>query len=396
MTPPRTRARLKRSENKSEQLKQSKSWKDYLKAIYYDPVRPASFQGINKLYEVVQKEKLFDISRKQIKQWLHDQPTYSLNKPVKRSFKRSRVIVEGIDDQFDADLIVALPYAKANNGIQYLLAVVDVFSKYAWAIPLKRKTGILVRRAFRKIFAQGRKPARIRTDRGSEFTNSIMKAFFEREKIFHFFTNNELQANYAERFIKTLKTKIRRYMTRNVTDKYVDIIQFLVTSYNETVHNTTGVAPENVDEENEKKLWWEMYWPKDAYSEDDRKVARRKVQFLFKVGDIVRIARTRRTLQREYDERWTYEVFIVAARFVRQHIPVYKLTDYSREDMYGTFYQSELQKVTSSEEELFIVEEIIGKRTRQGEKEVRVKWKGWPTKFNKWINEQDLKHYSPK
>lgn len=386
--PAKTRAQ---SDKKKKQPGQT--WKKYLKNIYYSPSHPASFQGIDKIYDIVKEEKLYHISRKQVEQWLHDQHSFSINKPVLRKFKRSRVLVSGQYDQFDVDLIVVPKYAYANNGVQYILVAVDVLSRYAWVTTLKNKTGQLVKKGFMRIFAQGRKPNMIRSDRGSEFTNKIIKDFFHRENIniVHFFTSNEKQANYAERFIKTLKVKMKRYMTHNVTDKYIDVLQPLVRSYNTTHHKSINEQPININETNEKKLWWETYWPKEPYREQDRKKWKRRVNFKFKKGDLVRMTQVRRTIEREYDERWTGEVFRIVGRFVRQRQAIYKLTDYAGEKMEGTYYEIELQKVTVPEKDLFIVEEELGERTHKGQKQILVKWKYFPKKFNQWIAKDKLK-----
>lgn len=389
--PPTTR-RQTRNEEAGRQQQGQRTWKEYLNDIYYDPGHKGSFLGAQKLYDIIREEKLFNISLEQVTQWLNNQHTYSINKPVERKFKRNRVIVKGIDDQFDADLIVIPKIAQANGGVQYLLAVIDIFSRYGWIEPLKNKTGKLVKKAFTKIFAQGRKPRRLRTDRGSEFTNTVVQEFFKMRhiKVVHYTSSNEKQANYAERFIKTIKTKLKRYMTEKVTDKYIDVLPAMVRSYNATEHKGISEAPDNVNAQNEQSIWWHTYWPKMEYDEKRRKEVRRKVRFKYNVGDVVRIAQTRRALQREYDARWTEEVFKVTARYVRQGLPIYKLNDYDGEKMEGTFYQSELQKVTVSADKLFIVEEILKRRTRDGKSEVFVKWKGWPRKFNKWLAEDNL------
>jgi hypothetical protein len=345
------------------------------------------------LYEVVQSEKKFNISLEKITQWLHNQHTYSINKPVERQFRRSRVVVEGIDDQFDADLIVVPQLAQSNGGVHYLLAVIDIFSRYAWVEPLTNKTGTLVKKAFRKIFAQGRKPRRLRTDRGSEFTNSVVRGYFEQRNvnIVHFTTGNEKQANYVERFIKTLKTKLKRYMTQHLTKRYIDVLPAMVRSYNMTEHKGIREAPSKVNSYNEQPLWWQMYWPKKPYDKQKQREKRKQVKFAFAVGDLVRITKVRKALQREYDDRWTEEVFRITARHTRQGQPIYKLNDYAGEKMEGTFYQSELQKVTVSPDKLFIAEEILERRTQNGKKQALVKWKGWHRKFNKWVDEDQLK-----
>ena len=97
-------------------------WKDYLQKIYYDPSHPGSYEGLNNLYQVVKQEGKFKISHKQIKDWLENQDTYSLNKAVRRNFQRGRVIVSGIDDQWDADLASFACDADQNDGYKYLFS----------------------------------------------------------------------------------------------------------------------------------------------------------------------------------------------------------------------------------------------------------------------------------
>ena len=75
------------------------------------------------------------------------------------------------------------------------------------------------------------------------------------EKITHFTTHNEKQANYVERLIKTIKNKIRRYMSQKRTERYIDVLQDMVNSYNKTWHSGIQSEPIIVNKNNEKKLW---------------------------------------------------------------------------------------------------------------------------------------------
>ena len=77
------------------------NWEKYLNDIYLDPSHPASFGSPDRLYKIVKKEGKHKISHSQIKKWIQKQESYSLNKGLKRKFQRGRVVVEGIDDQFD-------------------------------------------------------------------------------------------------------------------------------------------------------------------------------------------------------------------------------------------------------------------------------------------------------
>lgn len=114
--------------------------------------------------------------------------------------------------------------------------------------------------------------------------------------------------------------------------------------------------------------------------------------FRYKIGDDVRISQLKHPFQRDYQQKWTEEYFKVTQRYMRDGIPVYKVKDLTDEQIEGTFYQSELQKVVKSGDILVRVEKVLKKRKRGNTKEVYVKWDGWPSKFNSWIPESSLEN----
>ena len=120
------------------------------------------------LYKYVKQQGKYKILHNQILKWIQKQESYSRNKGVKRKFQRGRVIVAGIDDQFDADMASFILYADENYGYKYLLVVIDTFSRYAWVQPVKDKCSNEVINAFDKILQEGRKPKRLHTDAGSQ------------------------------------------------------------------------------------------------------------------------------------------------------------------------------------------------------------------------------------
>ena len=120
-----------------------------------------------------------------------------------------------------------------------------------------------------------------------------------------------------------------------------------------------------------------------------QKIKRKRVKpFKFKVGDFVRFSSNRHTFQRDYQQKWTEEIFTIHAGYLRQGIPVYKPVDYDQEAIEGTFYQSELQRVCKRD--VFKVDKILKRRKRKGISEVCVSCLGYPKKFNSWIKETDL------
>ena len=143
------------------------------------------------------------------------QDTYTLHKPARRNFKRNRVIVRGIDEQWQMDLADMQSLKDYNDSYRYLLVCTDVFSKYAWIIPVKSKTGPALVEAFKVILSSGRKPHKIMTDQGTEFFNKSFQTLLKNEDIELFNTFNETKAPIVERVIRTFKTKMWRYFTVN-------------------------------------------------------------------------------------------------------------------------------------------------------------------------------------
>ena len=137
-----------------------------------------------------------------------------LSKPIIRKFGKREVYLPFIDNIWGADLADMQLISKFNKGIRFLLCVIDIFSKYAWVIPLKDKTGITITNAFKKILDESnRRPNETWVDKGSEFFNRLMKVWLEKNAIEVYLTHNEGESIVAERFIRTLKNKIYKYMT---------------------------------------------------------------------------------------------------------------------------------------------------------------------------------------
>ena len=153
--------------------------------------------------------------------------------------------------------------SKYNKGIKYLLCAIDLFSKYAWVVPLKDKKGTSIVNAFQKIISEGRKPNKIWVDQGSEFYNKSFKDFLKINNIEMYSTCNEGKSVAAERFIRTLKSKIFKHMKTISKNAYFDVLDDIVNKYNNTVRRTIKMKPidatsdsyaEYNEDFNEKKL----------------------------------------------------------------------------------------------------------------------------------------------
>ena len=345
--------------------------------LYYSPNQPAAFGGARKLVQAATK---YGIKKATVLKWLEAQGSYSIHKPIARTFKENRVIVNGKDEQWQADLVDVQRLSKSNKGYKHILTCIDVLSKYAWAIPLKNKTGTSLINAFKKIFKDKRKPEKLQTDKGTEFTNKLFQKFLKDNNIHFFVTYNETKAQIAERFNRTLKTKMWRYFSFANTYRYIDILQALVDGYNNSHHRSINMKPINVNVFDAQDVWQTLY----------KKGKKRPVRYKFKVGDQVRISKFKRTFVKGYLPNWTEEVFTIAQKIPR-FPPVYRIKEYDGTLITGTFYEKELQKVTQKNTDLFRIERIVKSRGRGKTKEYLIHWRGWPTKYNSWIPASTLR-----
>ena len=186
-----------------------------LRAVYFDPKRVGSYGGVDALRRVTR------MPRKRVAEWLSEQDAYTLHKPARRHFKRRRVIVSGLRQQWQADLVDLSNLKKDNDGMTFLLTVIDVFSKVAWCVPMKNKSAASLVTALDSTFNKGW-PKTLQTDQGLEFLNKSVQALLKKHDIHHFSTHNaETRASVVERFNRTLW----RYFTKHQTWRYIDVLR---------------------------------------------------------------------------------------------------------------------------------------------------------------------------
>ena len=333
---------------------------------YLVPKEPGSFGGADKLHRYSNRPS------KEVARWLMGQDAYTLHKPTRNRFRRRRTYAKDINDLFQADLVDMSAMARQNDGNRYLLTCIDVFSKRAWAVPLKTKSGENVKAAFEFIFKDAI-PNMLQTDKGTEFLNSTVQALFAQHDIKHYTSENEdIKAAVVERFNRTLKNKMWRYFTHAKTQKYIDVLDEMIDSYNNTYHRSIGMAPNQVTPDNMQTVMDRLYPVKS------------KPIYKFDIGDKVRMSKGKHVFKRGYMQGWTDEIFTVSERYPTDPA-TYGVRDYGGEDIKGKFYEQELQKVIK-DDEVYDVEEVIKTRRRGGKVEYLVKWKGYPSKFNSWVD----------
>lgn len=322
---------------------------------YFNPRTPGSFRGL-----YLQKKGVN----------LSHEKAYSLHFPLRKRFPRRRVIASGIDAQFQADLMELGKFSPYNRNYRYILLVVCVFSKYAWLIPLKHKTGLEVIKAFKTVFAE-RIPIYLQCDSGSEFTNKAFQQFLKENKVRFFSTRTELKASIVERLIRTFRNVIARFCTKNKTFAFVDSLQDMVYSYNHTTHSSIGIPPISVTRHNQEDIFQKIY----ANSAPKR-------QPELKINTAVRISKIRNYFEKGSAPNYQHEIYYIKQTHAGDP-PMYTLRAYDHEVILGRFYRRELQPVT--EPELWEVEKILKRRRRGKKTYYLVKWLHYSDSYNSWV-----------
>ena len=354
--------------------KQNKKIDAVLHSLFYDVSKPSAYTGRANVYRAARR-LLPSITKNDVDRWFEGQLTYTLHRPTRVHFTRNKTIVKYIDEQWQADLCDMQSKAKYNDGKTFILTCIDCFSKYAWAESLENKTADEIIKALERILASGRKPKRFQSDSGSEFKNKKVQSFLRKHNIQFFTTDSEQKASIVERFNRTLKTRMFKHFTNVNNYRYVDVLQALVDGYNATYHRSIKMQPRHVRHIHQSIIRQRLY----GTTGKEHRV------YKYDLGTWVRISKQRQTFTKGYLPNWSEEIFIVRDRRMQRQ-PVYYLRDLNGEQLSGTFYEPELQRVVEPTE--YRVERVIRSRTtRGGVKEYFVKWKGWNDSFNSWVKD---------
>lgn len=298
-----------------------------------------------------------------------------LHAPARRRFRTRAVEVKGINDLYQADLVEMIPHSRTNKGYKYLLTIINCFSKVAYALPLKTKSGPEVANALTVVISSNRMK-HLQTDQGLEFYNTHVQKLMKKYGINHYSTYSDKKASIIERFNRSLKELMYKKFTEVGNYNWIKILPSLLKQYNERKHRTIGMAPVEVNKRNEAVVLKNINKNRQHYKSVDRKIQ-------FKVGDKVRISKYKKVFAKGYIPNWTNEIFTIQS--VQPTIPTtYRVKDYKNNAVEGSFYGHELKKAKLTD--VYLVEKVLRKK---GDK-VLVRWLGFDGTHDTWINKSEL------
>lgn len=355
---------------------------DIIKRVYTDLKSPACYSTPPKVYSAAKKIDP-TITLKDVEDYFVGVRSYTLHKPRRLAFKRLTTVPIGYMTNLQADLADFQKVSNENDGYRYLLVTIDVLSRQIYVAPTKSKSSGDMIKAFDKVFAKMPfLPQYLFTDKGVEFQAKELMDYYERKHILKHVTQSpDVKAAIAERCIRTIKNRLYKYFTEKETKRWVDVVDKIVNSINNSINRTIKMRPADINMDNAEKLWKRMYG--NIY-ESNPKPAK------YSEGDTVRISKEKKAFDKGYIPQFSNEVFTVDVVKTSKNPPNYRLIDDRGEEIIGKFYNEELSKALPEEEPYAEIERILQSRLRSGRPEYLVKWKGEPLKNASWIRKSDI------
>lgn len=359
-----------------------------LRNNYTTPGHPIAFGGIN----AIQKYYRGVLDENKIREILSSIENYTLHREF-HAGQRNTTFSHFKRYQFQMDLVDIQSLSTHNDGANYLLTCIDIFTRKAFVRVLTSKHAKNVLDAFKSILREAVDPPKTVTfDRGTEFRNKMFNDFCAQNNIEIRTPDSNIHAAFVERFNRTLQSLIYKYMTENETRRFINVkdkngnaipvLSKLMETYNNRKHRMTGFTPEQMENDETTHLPARL-----RQSRDQLKIKQRPVKF--KIGDEVRISKIKGKFSRGYNETASPEIFRVFQIKTNLKIPMYVLESYDgKEVINGAFYDFELTKNTG---DVFRIEKILKTRkTRGGVTQHYVKWKGFNDTYNSWIDSGNI------
>ena len=303
-----------------------------------------NFAGISKT------AKLQELDRDTVEKSLITIPAFSKHRHTRKSFQNPFFSYR-ISAQWQTDLIDLSFLGRANGGHKFILTAIDVFSRFAFACPLRNKSSQAVSNAIRdKLLIFEPKIQTLLSDAGGEYMGRAVQDMLRAHGVKHVIARGSSKASICEAFNKTLQRYIFTYMSLNNTKKYIDKLPYFIQSYNNSPHRffkNTLSPSQALKHTNEKKVL-------DFHNQHYMKFIRKKNLKTFNLGDKVRILKWRTPFTKGYRQRFSDEIFKVISKNERLPIPMFNVVsmgnqgyedNLGEQPIQGSFYQHELSLI---------------------------------------------------
>ena len=237
------------------------------------------------------------------------------SKAPKKNYETNKIFYNHTDEIWSIDLADMIDYKiSKNKGYRYIFNMIDNFSKYLWAIPLKNKYSQTITNEFSNIIITSkRKPLKLESDRGSEFYNSIFQNFLKSKSIHHYSRYTDKGPSIAERVIRTLRNLLKKPVFEKGKADWLSELSSVIKQYNDTIHHSTKMTPNQASRKSNEKT---------VYSNLQDK----RIKFIpkYKLGQLVRTADIRKVFSKGDSTNYSYKLYTIT-EIIHDTIPSYRL-----------------------------------------------------------------------
>ena len=315
-----------------------------------------------------------------VDQWKIDLANEMTRKVIHR-FPRRKMYAKKTNELWAIDLLdYSRRYITVNRNFRYALIVIDVFSRFAYGVPMKKKNAEASAAAFQIILDKaGVNPTFIVADKGSEFYNKIFKQILEDRKITLYSTHQDVKSSVVERLIRTIRKLVKQHFIMTNSNVWFNVLPTLIEKYNDKYHTSIKMTPRQAMDPKNHDAVYKSQIP----NQNEEQIPIKYPKFL--VGDQVRISRKKMTFKKEADIGWSEEIFVID-KYVPANPPVYKLKDLLNREVDGTFYTEQL---LPTHQKLFRIDRVL-RKSKKGKKQLYVSWHGYDSSFRSWIDANDV------
>ena len=237
------------------------------------------------------------------------------SKPPRKNYPTNKIVYNHIDKIWSIDLVDMIDYKISNNkGFRYIFIVIDNFSKYLWAIPLKNKYSQTITNEFSNILTTSkRKPLKLESDRGTEFYNNIFQNLLKSKNIHHYSRYTDKGPSIAERVIRTIRNLLKKPIFEKGNANWLNELPSVIKQYNNTIHHSTKMTPIQASKKSNQKLVYNNL-------RDDRV----KRQPKFKLGQLVRTADIKKVFSKGDSTNYSYKLYTIT-KIIHDTIPSYRI-----------------------------------------------------------------------
>mgnify|MGYP001553101990 CR=1 FL=1 len=347
----------------------------YIKHLYLDISSAVSFSSPEKIYAFVKKHGKFHVPLSDIRKVLQKIPTYTLHKKRVDKAKKARAVCPRKDYLCYSDNCYMTKWAE-HNKCKFFNLNINCLTREIDATPLVDLTSKSVAQALDK-YLKKHKFSYLYSDKGAEYVGKEVQATLRRHKCHHIIASSGQKSFLAEVSIKTVKSRLTRFLFENKTMKWVSVLPKIISNYNRCPQKRLGgLTPLQASKLSNYQLWNLIYERQKTPRLVQRKLKNRpkKVDqnLKFRLGDKVRISKLKKLFSK-YSTNYSDEVFEICFADVKSGNEIFRVKDQNQNIITGIFYVNELAKVEDANQ--FQIENIIKEKVIFGKSFYLVKWK---------------------